>query len=157
MAERELSIFLISAAQLRELKFSEGAAARRRRDERESSFFFKAPLRGGESSISFKASLRGGKRLRERELKFSQSVAPPLALRGEESSQCSLIRRWAPAERTISTNVFYSGIRFNEGATARRTRQQLCRCSSSGSGPGSGSQAQTYLDVLKLKLKLKLN
>ena len=41
MAERELSIFLISAAQLRELKFSEGAAARRRRDERESSFFSK--------------------------------------------------------------------------------------------------------------------
>ena len=65
MAERELSIFLISAARLRELKFSEGAAARRRRDERESSFFFKAPLRGGESSIFFKASLRGGKRGKE--------------------------------------------------------------------------------------------
>ena len=65
MAERELSIFLISAAQLRELKFSEGAAARRRRDERESSFFFKAPLRGGESSIFFKASLRGAPAERE--------------------------------------------------------------------------------------------
>ena len=64
MAERELSIFLISAARLRELKFSEGAAARRRRDERESSFFSKRHC-AAETAQFFKASLRGGKRGKE--------------------------------------------------------------------------------------------